>query len=306
MSQVPETIDIAVVPRDRFSTFPRCLDALYANTRVPFRLIVVAGGLDVHTEQQLRQRRAHDPNLTLVLADHLLTQAEARNIALHHVREDRCVILENDTIVHQDWLPPLVECMRRHGAAAVTPLILWYRGIHAAGCTFEEVESEGRIVFRHGIDYSVVGQRRIDYPENHCLLIDRRLLPDIDLFEDVEPFDVDFGLLLRQRGLAVFLEAGSVVTYSAPPPWEVRDIPAFKFRWDPTVWGARNRRFADKWGVTYDSTSKQASYRRQQIKLGLARWYSNRVTVGIANAGGHVMNRIATWLTSRRESHWSG
>jgi len=182
--------------------------------------------------------------------------------------------------------------MRQEGAAAVMPLILWYRGIHAAGCLFEEQQKDAKVVFHHKILYTGIRRKRIDYPECHCVLIDRQALPGNDVFDDVEPFDVDLGLTLRKCGLSVFLEPLSVVTYSAPPPLEVRDIPPFKLRWDAASWETRNRRFMQKWGVTYDPSSKRASYRRQQLKLGLARWYPTKLTVGMSNVAFSSVNRL--------------
>jgi glycosyltransferase involved in cell wall biosynthesis len=287
-----ERLAIAVVPRDRFSIFPRCLASLCAHTDIPFRVIVAAGSTDRATLQHIRELQAPKCDVTLVLLNRLLMQGEARNLALQHVSERFCVVIENDTIVHKNWLAPLVECMHEESAAVVTPLILWYRGIHAAGCTFEEREEGGATVFRHEITYSDICRRRIDYPENHCLLIDRRLLSGNNIFDDVEPFDVDLGLTLRKRGLKVFLEPRSVATYAAPPPLEVRDIPLYKFRWDPASWEARNRGFMEKWGVKYNPASKRASYRRQQLKLGLARWYPSRITVGMSNVAIGLANRL--------------
>ena len=295
-----ETVVIAVVMRDRFSMFPRCLEALYAHTHVGFRLIVVAGGADSATKEYLHRLQVQRGNMSVVLTERLLMQAEARNLALRGVDERFCVVLENDTIVHENWLAPMLECMREEGAAAVMPLIMWYRGIHAAGCTFEEQEQDNAIVFQHAIAYTDIRRKRIDYPESHCVLIDRQMLPNIEIFDEVEPFDVDLGLTLRKHGCSVFFEPRSVVTYSAPPPWEVRDVPITVLRWDAASWNARNRRFAQKWQVTYDSSAKRASYRRQQIKLGLVRWYPSRLTVGITNLGVRLANRIVTWMTRGR------
>jgi glycosyltransferase involved in cell wall biosynthesis len=274
---------IIVIPRDRFSMFPRCLEALYAHTHMPFRLVVVAGGTDAPTKEYLHQLRAQKSNISIILVNRLLSQSEARNIALRQVYERFCVILENDTIVHENWLTPMLECMREEGAAVVTPLILWHRGVHAAGCMFKEREKDGAVVFQHEIMYAGIRRRRIDYPENHCLLVDRQLLSGIEIFDDVEPFDVDLGLTLRKHKLNVFLEPRSVVTYSTPPPLELRDIPPFRLRWDAKSWEARNRLFMQKWEVIYDPSAKRASYQRQQLRLGLARCYPTKLTVGLSN-----------------------
>jgi glycosyltransferase involved in cell wall biosynthesis len=298
-----ESVVIVVVLRDRFSMFRRCLEALYANTDVRFRVIVVAGGTDPTTAAYLHQLQVQKDNMSVVLVDHLLMQGESRNVALRQTAERFCVVLENDTIVHENWLSPMFECMREERAAVVTPLIFWYRGIHAAGCSFEEREKDGTVELRHRISYTEIRRRRIDYPESHCVLIDRQLLSNDYIFDDVEPLDVDLGLTLRKHGLSVFFEPRSVVTYSAPPPLEVRDIPPFKLRWDWASWEAHNRQFMQKWGVRYDSLSKRASYRRQQIKLGLARWYPTKVTVGVSNVSFNLANRLQTLVMRGRRPH---
>jgi glycosyltransferase involved in cell wall biosynthesis len=300
-----ESVAIIIIPRDRFSMFPRCVEALYAYTHVQFRIIVVVGNADRTTQQYLRQLQVQKDNVSIVLVDRLLMQGEARNVALRQVNERFCVVLENDTIVHENWLAPMLECMREEAAAVVTPLILWYRGIHAAGCMFEEREENGAVVFSHKIMYTEIRRKRIDYPENHCVLLDRQLLPGIDIFDDVEPFDVDLGLMLRKYGHSVFVEPRSVVTYSAPPPLEVRDIRPFKLRWDAMSWEALNRKFMHKWGVTYDPSRKLASYRRQQLMLGLALWYPSKITVGISNANMGLAHRLLSLsMRGRRHVIW--
>jgi cellulose synthase/poly-beta-1,6-N-acetylglucosamine synthase-like glycosyltransferase len=296
-----EKVAIGVIPRDRFSMFPQCLGAVYAHTDAPFRVIVVAGGADMATKHYLRKLQEEKGNCSVVLVDRLLMQGEARNLAMRQVKERFFVVLENDTIVHENWLRPLLDCMREERAAVVAPLILdcWDGRIHAAGGMFEEREKDGAVEFYHeimcqGMKASSVPLRRIRiaYPENHCMLIDRQFLPDDNSFEDVEPFDADLGLMLRKRGLTVLLEPRSVVTYAEPPDLEVCDVEAFKFRWNADTWTDRNRRFMQKWKVMYEASAKQMAYRRQYLKLGLARWHANKLTVCMANSSVRLLKHI--------------
>ena len=289
-----QTVDIIVVLRDRFSMYPRSLEALESRTPQPFRILVVAGAPDPETREYLQRLEETRPHIEAILVDHLLTQAEARNLGWRRATARFVVVLENDTIVHENWLPPLLECLQEESAAVVTPLLWWYRGLHAAGGTFHQRQRDGVRVIDYAIDYSGIRRRQVDYPENHCLLFDRQMLPGFE-FDDVEPFDVDLGLTLRQRGLRAWLEPRAVATYSAPPTIEVRDLPAFTMRWDWPRWELENGRFAEKWGVTYDRAYKRASYRLQWCKLGLARWLPNALTVGIANVMFATTNRIQTW-----------
>jgi hypothetical protein len=143
---------------------------------------------------------------------------------------------------------------------------------------------------------------RIAYPEAHCLLIDRQQLPDPTLFDDVEPFDADLGLTLRTRGLTAFLEPRSRATYLTPPPLRVGDVAVFKFRWDAEAWAVRNRRFMHKWRVSYDGSRKQRFYRRQCLKLGLARWYPNIWTVCLCNAYLGILKYLQSQVRRWRNS----
>ena len=114
-----ETVVIVVIPRDRFSTFPPCLEALYAYTHVRFRVIVVAGGTDNATKEYLRQLQVQKGNMSIVLVDRLLMQGEARNLALRQANERFCIVLENDTIVRENWIarvvPPHLGAPQRSG-----------------------------------------------------------------------------------------------------------------------------------------------------------------------------------------------
>jgi hypothetical protein len=90
-------------------------------------------------------------------------------------------------------------------------------------------------------------------------------------------------MTLRKHRLRAFFEPKAVVTYLAPPPWAVEDIPLFKFRWDPRRWQTGNRAFCRKWQIQYRSSRKRASYRVQRIRLGLAARWPTRFNIGLAN-----------------------
>ena len=302
----PDAVTIAVVVRDRYSTFRGCLAALQANTTIPCRVLVVVGGADEVTLAELRAREAHE-NFGLVAQTKPLSQAESRRLALREVDTRFLVILENDTFVHRNWLGPMLECARQEGAAAVTPLVMWYRGVHAAGCSIELSPGVGdERLLRHSIGYTGTTRMPTDYAETHCVLLDLDRLGRRDIFDDVEPFDVDVGLTLRSMGCRAFVEPRSVVTYAAPPPWELRDVPMTLFRWDPASWDARHRRFIDKWGVSYDASAKRASYRRQHARLTLLRRRPNPLTLVVTNEISHVWNSVARVATKRRRQRAFG
>jgi GT2 family glycosyltransferase len=288
-------ITVLVVPRDRFSLFPRCLETLYAATDLPMRVVVVSGGTDAATRRYLLDARASRANLELVLRDQVLSQIQARRLAMQTLSPDEryVVMLENDTLVHTGWLAPLVKCVQEQGAAAVMPLVYWHRGLHSAGCRIERKVVGSVEVLDHQILYSGLHRKPIDYPESHCILFDRERVRGLEIFDEVEPFDVDLGLTLRKHGESMFVEPRSVVTYAAPPRWELGDLPATRMRWDRRRWEDANLRFMAKRRVRYlPRRHKQHSYSRQTIKLALAYWIPVRATLELSNLSIGLLHRV--------------
>jgi GT2 family glycosyltransferase len=295
-----EAIDIAVLVRDRVSTFPKCLDALYAATHLPFRIIVVVGGADLATRIYLDGVARRRENLRVIYRDSVLREADARRLALGSISAARCVLMENDSIVHPGWLRPLLDAARQERAAIVMPLVLWHRGVHAAGCNFEVVTRDGSRRLEHSIEYVDIRRRRIGYAETHCMLVDLDQLTTSDLCDEVEPSDVDLGLTLRSKGCTAVIEPRSVITYAAPPPNEVRDIEHSLDRWSLDRWCQSHERFVAKWNLHYDASAKHASYRRQALRLALVRRHPTAAAVAITNFGTRIMNGLVTAATSGR------
>ena len=290
-----EVVAVVVVVRDRLSVFRACLDALYSHTTRPFRCVVVVGGADESTRRGLAELAARHGNLEVIEQGRPLSQAESRRLGLARVDVRRCVLLENDAIVDDHWLDPLLTCARSTGAAIVAPVVYWYRGLHAAGCSFERIERGGRTVLRHSIEYTGIRQKRIDYAETHCMLVDLAQVTLEELCDDVEPSDVDLGLAMQMRGRAVMLEPRSRVTYTAPPPIEARDLAHSLARWDLEAWRQRHARFVAKWHLEYDASAKHASYRRQQLRLAVA-----RQSPAMSNLIARAMNEATTVMTRWR------
>ena len=276
----PTRVEVVIVPRDRFSMFPRCLEALYANTEIPFRVIVVAGGADARTAAYLRRFESQMDNATVVLRIRLLLQGEARNVGLRHVSGRYCVILENDTIVHQNWLAPLLDCMEEEDAAVVMPLIYWYGRVHAAGCSFSERDEDGVVTLHHEILYTGIAAAadrlsRVPLrPRRSTALPGRGHLRGCGALRcrprahGPEAWSHRLRRTACDRHLRCASRLGGLGHSAVQVPLGSGDVEI------------RNRMFMRKWGLAYHPSPKLASYRRQQWRLGLARWHPNRFTVG--------------------------
>jgi hypothetical protein len=152
-------------------------------TQPPFRITVVVGGADVETRAYLDGLAGKHGNMRVVYRDAPLRSGEARRLALSSIAASRCVLMENDTIVHPGWLPPLLDTAGRECPAVVMPLVRWHRGIHAAGCNFSLVTRDGITSLAHSIEYGTIRRKRIGYAETHCMLVDLEQLTHADLCE---------------------------------------------------------------------------------------------------------------------------
>jgi hypothetical protein len=114
-------VTIVVVPRERFTYAPQCLESLYAHTDVPFHLVWVDGGSPSSIRHYLRAQAAVR-GFELVQTDHYLWPNRARNLGLRRVRTPYVVFMDNDVVVAPEWLGALVRCADETGATVVGPL----------------------------------------------------------------------------------------------------------------------------------------------------------------------------------------
>ena len=85
-------VTIVVQPRERFSAAIKSLECLLARTSqqsTPYRLIYIDGGSPAPVAKALH-RAAELHGFVLVRVEFFLTQHEAKNIALGHVRSRYC------------------------------------------------------------------------------------------------------------------------------------------------------------------------------------------------------------------------
>ena len=276
------SVTIVVVPRERISQAHQCLESLYANTDIPFRLVWVDGGSPPRTSSYLRDQ-ARARGFDLVRTDYYLAPNRARNLGLARATTRYVVFMDNDVIVAPGWLGPLVRCADETGAAIVGPLNCegppLHEIIHFAGgeCGVRQEEVDGRIE-RHMVDRihrqgqrlaqvrHLVQREQTSAAEFHCLMA------RTDIFDKIGPFDealltvrenLDFCLAAAQAGGTIYLEPASIITYLAYEPLTWRDIPYYMLRWNDMWTLSSLHRFRDKWSLTEDEYF-QRQYRNLQ------------------------------------------
>jgi GT2 family glycosyltransferase len=263
------TPDVTIVmsPRERFNLAPRSLASLYENTDSPFELVVVDGGsppaIHRHFKQASRAR-----GFRLIRRDYYLSPNEARNIAIAEVGTKYIAFVDNDVVYSPGWLKAMVACAEETGADIVAPLTCIgepaHTKVHMAGGTIEITEKDGQRRFRDEHRFMNQPVRDVahhlkrepcDFAEFHCMLARRAL------FDAMGPLDealmstrehVDFCMSARRHGARIWFEPASVVTYAAPPPIDVSDIPYYMLRWSDEWAIGSMQHFMKKWDCHFD------------------------------------------------------
>ncbi len=268
-------VTVAFVPREVFSTTERALETLFARTRMPFELVCVDGGSPPDVSSYL-ETKSREKNFTLLRVDNSLTPTQARNLATRYVRTPYVAYLDNDALVGDGWLRPLVDCAEQTGAWVVAPLYFEHlpeqHRVHMAGGECEIRQDAAGRRFKHEKHHhqhtllqdiaAPIERHETELIEFHALLV------AMDAFDRVGPLDeqlfshaehADFSMSIRAAGGRLFLEPRSRVTHVPPPRLSGEDWQFFMLRWSEAWCMASMNRLASKWSLSREHGQFQNS-----------------------------------------------
>lgn len=257
-------VTVVVVPRERFSVARRALDALFASTPEPFRLVYIAAGAPPALARCLAAQ-ARERGFQLVEDRRVLAPNQARNLALPYVGTRYVAFIDNDVLPEPGWLGALLRCAEETAASIVGPL--YYIGdrdervVHMAGgeAHFEMGAGRRRFVERHRLSQQRVEQvrdrihrERCEQMEFHCMLIRR------DVFDRLGPLDedlrsmaehTDLCLQVQRAGGTIYFEPAAEVTYVTSGRLRAGELAYFARRWSEGWTEATIDRFCEKWDL---------------------------------------------------------
>ncbi len=195
------TVDIIVCVHNALDDVRRCLQSVVSCTQPPFRLIVVDDGSGPETQAFLQAFMADQPD-NLIRHDQAKGYTLAANAGMRLSDADFVVMLNSDTVVSALWLDRLVRCAQSDSSIGLvgplsntaswqsTPQIFdadgdWALNSLAAG---ETVESRAQQL----ASMSARVYPRVGFLNGFCILISRRLMDDIGIFDE-EGFGRGFG-----------------------------------------------------------------------------------------------------------------
>ena len=245
-------VTLIVIQRERFSLSKVSLDSILADQSYPFDLIYVDGGSPDYVQHYLKQKAAEYDFITLIRRENYLRVNEARNLVLPLVKDSEYVVfVENDVVVPQGWLKPLVDCAETQQASIVAPIIFEgdpqndHNPVHIAGVNYElEQGKSGKNFLKihplmhHDRDHEKIPTScyEVDAPEFHCTLVRHSLLQQVELDEAFDSLEshIDLSVQAKALGAKVLIEPKSTVTFLNPTfvsGFDADDLKFYLYKW---------------------------------------------------------------------------
>lgn len=239
------SLTVGFVPRERFSVAAEALRRLYANTRVPFRLIVVDCHIPPTYRSQMDAVLAGRPDVEIIEAPEYLLPNHSRRLVAEVSRTEFTLFAENDMFVKEGCVDRMLQTAVESQADVVVPMLLeGSEDSHhhdAAMAMVELVETPGGTVLslKPAASFQELDRRteplRVDMAESHFLLARSEFIAHSQIFDaDLRGNEyVDTSLAVRKAGGVMLLEPRARATFMSPPPVEREEDAFFRFRWEP-------------------------------------------------------------------------
>ncbi len=245
-----DLVTIAMIPRDTFALSDMVLDRLIETTPAGVTIIVVDTGASGDARQYMEQRCIEN-GLTLLRSKNIATSSQARNKAIELINTKYVAFVDNDTLVTEGWLEPLVNCAEETDAWVVGPIICERfpeaTYLHGYDGELEIRESPDGERYYHDFHYNAhvkLDQVRHELKRMETKVVEfHAQLLAMEAFDEVGLYDVnivnmydygEFQLRVHERGRKIMLEPGSIVTYMPPGEIPSNDREFFDTRWCET------------------------------------------------------------------------
>jgi hypothetical protein len=269
------SVTVAVIPRDKFSVAPACVEALLEQLGDGHRLVVFDNGYPAAVREHLASLAAdRSSSVELVDAAPMATTNELWNAFGAREDAETLVCVENDVIVGPGCLPAVLAALDSGLGQVVSPVILEGNGrdVHfdpplstitpCPGGLRSELVRRPKDGFPH-----VQGDRRVAHLERHLLAMASSTARRIGPLDEAMLCRTDIDLSLQCRAASV-----TIAVTTAATAMLVRDIDRtvdgelYDFRWRIDRVSAANARLIDKWSlVGYKTTVNHAHRLRARL-----------------------------------------
>jgi O-antigen biosynthesis protein len=192
-----------------------CLKSISDNTLGSFEVVIVDDASTDETANQLKKI----PNLTIIRNNENLGFVESCNTGAKLSKGQYLLFLNNDTVVTENWLPPLLKLIKKEDVRGVGAKLIYPDGTlqEAGGIIWNDASgwNYGRGDNPEKSQYNYV--RDVDYCSGAALLVKRDLFEKLDGFDrQFKPGyyeDTDLCFSIREQGYRVLYQPLSVVIH---------------------------------------------------------------------------------------------
>lgn len=311
-----DLVTIAMIPRDTFALSGQVLDRLIETTPTGVRIIVMDTGASQDARQYMEQR-CRENGLTLMRSKDIATPNQTRNKAIELIDTKYVAFVDNDTLVTEGWLEPLINCAEETDAWVVGPVICERLPeatfLHGYDGELELRETSDGARFYHDLHYNAHVRlddvrHKLERTETRVAELHAQLVA-MEAFDKLGPYDDnivnmyeygEFQLRIHECGEKIMLEPGSIVTYVPPGEIPRADREFFEVRWCEAWTDLTETSLAAKYGLTprHPDAKPVHNFVRRQRMLGknwlrkprkvfgnkAVRWLERKVLVPIDTA----------------------
>ncbi|MHC4778653.1 MAG: glycosyltransferase, partial [Planctomycetota bacterium] len=208
-------VSIVITVHDKVEYNYHCLKSILENTRGSYEVVVVDNASTDSTPALLDsvaniRRFRNEENEGFVLSS---------NRGVRESRGKYVFLLNNDTVVREDWLDPLLKVMSREDVGAAGSKLVYpdSRLQEAGGIIWSDASGWNYGKFDDPEDCRYNFVREVDYCSGAALMVRRDLWMEIGGFDErlVPGYyeDTDICFALRERGFKVLYQPKSVITH---------------------------------------------------------------------------------------------
>ena len=233
-----------------------CIESIRARTGIPHEIIVVDNGSNSETIERL-QRIA---DIRVIYNAVNTGFAYGCNQGLAAARGTHVVLLNNDVIVTEGWLEPLVSVLQRHPTVGCSaPRSNEVAGAQRLAVPYEDLADLPVFAARRAVEF----RGRWSYQSRViglCLCLDRRVVAEIGgldpLYGTGNFEDDDYCMRIRSAGYEIAMCEDSFIHHFGSVSFRVNQV-------DYNAIFARNMAlFAQRWNVRFDGASYSLPPRR--------------------------------------------
>lgn len=239
---------IILLTHNQLDYTKQCIDSIDKYTdKASYELIVVDNGSTDGTVDWLKQQK----NIVTILNSENLGFPKGCNQGINIATGENILLLNNDTIVTQNWLNNLLVCLyssKEIGAVGpVTNSIAYYSTIPV---NYTSIKKMHQFASKYNLSNPEKWEERLKLI-GFCLLIKREVLDIVGMLD--ERFtpgnfeDDDFSVRLRQAGYRLMLCKDTFIHHFGSVSWR-EDVITFS-----KILTENEKKFKDKWGTDSDS-----------------------------------------------------